>query len=170
MWIFERWYFGLCWNSRLVIIELWYVEGFWIILVDFFEDYIFAWWNIWVFIDLLLHLDTFKCKATVWHTPRWNKACAQGSTLREPLFWERQGAPSLVLYIDSLPISLCVTLDFNRVCTAGLVAPAPFSRARLWSWRPHHVLQQLESSCVSSVVFPCVIDSICRAYKFWQTS
>ncbi len=40
------------------------------------------------------------------------------------------------------------------MCTAGVVAPALFSRARLWSWRPHHVLQQLESSSVSSVVFP----------------
>ncbi len=32
--IFEKWYFGLCWNLRLVIIELWYVEGFWFLLED----------------------------------------------------------------------------------------------------------------------------------------
>jgi hypothetical protein len=47
MRIFETLYFGLCWNLRLVI-ELWYLEGFWFLLEDFFEDYIFAWWNIWV--------------------------------------------------------------------------------------------------------------------------
>jgi hypothetical protein len=38
--IFERIFlkddiFGLCWNLRLVI-ELWYVEGFWFLLEDFF--------------------------------------------------------------------------------------------------------------------------------------
>jgi hypothetical protein len=48
MRIFERWYFALCWNLRLVIKS-------WRILVSFrgfFEDYILAWWNIWVFIIL----------------------------------------------------------------------------------------------------------------------
>jgi hypothetical protein len=45
--------FGLCWNWRLVL-ELWYLEGFWFLLGDVFEDYIFAWWNIWVSIILLL--------------------------------------------------------------------------------------------------------------------
>jgi hypothetical protein len=48
-------YFGLCWNLRLVIIELWYLER---ILVAFrgifFEDYVFAWWNLWVSIILRL--------------------------------------------------------------------------------------------------------------------
>jgi hypothetical protein len=42
MRIFERWYFGLCWNLRLVI-ELILIS--WRILVSFrgfFEDYIFA--------------------------------------------------------------------------------------------------------------------------------
>jgi hypothetical protein len=29
MRIFERWYFGLCWNLRLVIDLLSYLEGFW---------------------------------------------------------------------------------------------------------------------------------------------
>ncbi len=42
MRIFERWYFGLCWNLRLVIIELWYLEGFWFLLVNSFGDYIFC--------------------------------------------------------------------------------------------------------------------------------
>jgi hypothetical protein len=32
MRIFERWYFGLCWNLRLVI-ELWYLEGFWFLVL-----------------------------------------------------------------------------------------------------------------------------------------
>ncbi len=45
MRIFGRWYFGLCWNLKLVIIELWSLEGFWLLLEDFFEDYIFAWWK-----------------------------------------------------------------------------------------------------------------------------
>jgi len=61
MKIFERWNFGLCWNFRLVI-ELWYLEGFWFLVEDFFEDYIFVWWNIWIFIFLLLPYYTFKCK------------------------------------------------------------------------------------------------------------
>jgi hypothetical protein len=29
-------YFGLCSNLRLVIIELWYLEGFWFLFEDFF--------------------------------------------------------------------------------------------------------------------------------------
>jgi hypothetical protein len=71
--IFERWYFDLCWNLRLVIIELWfYLEGFGGFLLEdlFFEDYILAWCNIWIFIILALpSSDTFQNvngKATVW--------------------------------------------------------------------------------------------------------
>ncbi len=48
----------------------------WRILVSFrgfFEDYIFAWWNIWVSIILLLPYDKFKCK--------W-----QGHSVTHPLF------------------------------------------------------------------------------------
>jgi len=47
----------------------------WRILVSFrgiFEDYIFAWWNIWVFIILFFCLKILfnvNGKATVWHTP-----------------------------------------------------------------------------------------------------
>jgi hypothetical protein len=47
----------------------------WRILVSsrgFFEDYIFAWWNIWVSTILLLRYYTFLSvngKATVWHNP-----------------------------------------------------------------------------------------------------
>jgi hypothetical protein len=51
MRIFERWYFGLSWDLRLVI-ELWYLEGFWFLSEDFFEDCIFAWWNISIYIIL----------------------------------------------------------------------------------------------------------------------
>ncbi len=69
--IFERSYFGFCWNLRLsyrAIIS-------WRILVSsrgFFEDYILAWWNTWVSIILLLPSYTFLSvndKATVWHNP-----------------------------------------------------------------------------------------------------
>ncbi len=52
MRIFERWYFGLYWNLRLAI------EGFWFLLEDFFKDYKFAWWNIWVSI-IFLRLKIF---------------------------------------------------------------------------------------------------------------
>jgi hypothetical protein len=45
---FERWYFGSSWNLRLVV-ELYYLEGFWFLFKGFFEHYVFAWWNIWVF-------------------------------------------------------------------------------------------------------------------------
>jgi hypothetical protein len=46
-------------DLRLVI-DLWYLEGFWFLWEDlFFEAYIFAWWNIFIFIILLLPLDTF---------------------------------------------------------------------------------------------------------------
>jgi hypothetical protein len=54
---------GADWSGR------WYV-GF--LLEDRFEDYIFAWWNIWIFIILLLPWDTCYCKwqgQSVWHTP-----------------------------------------------------------------------------------------------------
>jgi len=49
----------------------------WRILVSFrdcFEDYIFAWWNIWVSIIILLPEDTFQCK--------W-----QGHSVTRPLFF-----------------------------------------------------------------------------------
>ncbi len=52
----------------------WYLEGFWFLLEDFFKDYIFAWWNIWIFIILLLPSDTFWCK--------W-----QGHSVTHPLFY-----------------------------------------------------------------------------------
>ncbi len=58
MRIFERWYFGLCWNLTLFI-ELYYLEGFWFCLEDFFEDNIFAWWIIWASIILLFALRYF---------------------------------------------------------------------------------------------------------------
>jgi hypothetical protein len=55
----------------------------WRILVSFrryFEDYIFAWWNIWVFIFFCLKIPfNVNGKATVWHTPcscterRWKR-------------------------------------------------------------------------------------------------
>jgi hypothetical protein len=80
MRILEPWYFGLCWNLRLVI-GLWYLEGFWFLLKDFFEDYILAWWNIWISIILLLSCDTFNVngKAMVWHTP-----CSYGGQQLSP--------------------------------------------------------------------------------------
>jgi len=73
MWIFERWYFDLCWNLRLVI-ELSYLEGFWFLIEDVFEDYIFAFENIWVStilfcLEILLNVNG---KATMWHTPCWD--------------------------------------------------------------------------------------------------
>jgi hypothetical protein len=34
-----KFFFGLCWNLKLVIIELlWYLEGFGFLLEDLFED------------------------------------------------------------------------------------------------------------------------------------
>jgi len=72
-WFKRIWYFGLCWNLRLVI-ELWYLQGFCFLWEDVFEEYIFAWWNIWIFIILLLPWDTFYCK--------W-----QGHSVTHPLLW-----------------------------------------------------------------------------------
>jgi hypothetical protein len=41
----------------------------------FFEDYIFAWWNIWVSLILLLPVILFNVNgsAVVYHTPRWEE-------------------------------------------------------------------------------------------------
>jgi hypothetical protein len=51
------------WNLRLVVIDLQYLKGFWFLVEDLIEDYIFAWWNIWIFIILLLPWDTcYYCK------------------------------------------------------------------------------------------------------------
>jgi hypothetical protein len=44
---------SLCSNLRLAI-ELWHLQGFWFLLEDYFEEYIFAQWNIWISIILLL--------------------------------------------------------------------------------------------------------------------
>ncbi len=72
MRIFERWYVWL-----VLKLEICYrVLISWRILVSFrgfFEDYIFAWWNIWVSIILHLLWDTFWCK--------W-----QGDNVTHPLF------------------------------------------------------------------------------------
>jgi hypothetical protein len=54
-------------NYRVII--SWRILGF---FRGFFEDYIFAWWNIWVFIILsfaLRYLLIVNGNATVWHTP-----------------------------------------------------------------------------------------------------
>jgi magnesium-transporting ATPase (P-type) len=55
--------------NRVII----YLEGFWVFLLeDLFEDYIFAWWNIWVSIILFFCLKILfnvNGKATMWHTP-----------------------------------------------------------------------------------------------------
>jgi hypothetical protein len=82
----------------------------WRILVSFrgfFEDYTFAWWNIWVSIILLLPLDTFKSE--------W-----QGLTMTHPFFifkcsvlcnwstrWWQQLATSYIL-IQQVCLSVCL--------------------------------------------------------------
>jgi len=70
MRIFERWYFGLCWNLRLVI-ELWYLERF---LREFSWRLYFC-----VLKYLNFHNSSFPLrfffdvngKAMVWQTPCW---------------------------------------------------------------------------------------------------
>jgi hypothetical protein len=73
MRIFERWNFWLVLKHEIsdrVIIISWrilvYIRGF-------FEDYIFAWWHIWVSLIFLLPVILFNVndKAVVWHTPCW---------------------------------------------------------------------------------------------------
>jgi len=73
MRIFERFYFGFCWNleiSSRVIIS-------WRILLSFrgfLEDYIFACWKYLSFHDSSFALRYFcnvNGKATLWHTPCW---------------------------------------------------------------------------------------------------
>ncbi len=73
---------GFLKDDILACVETWIsyrVIKSWRILVSFtgfFEDCIFAWWNIWISIILLLHYDTFKCKfgkATVWPNPLFSK-------------------------------------------------------------------------------------------------
>jgi len=55
MKISEIWYFGLCWNLRLVIEFYNILKDFGFFLEDFLKiSYIFALWNIWVSIILLL--------------------------------------------------------------------------------------------------------------------
>jgi hypothetical protein len=66
----KRWYFGLCWNLRLVI-ELQYLEGFWFLLEDFlkiifFHDEIFEFPQFFFYLKILFNVNG---KATVWHTP-----------------------------------------------------------------------------------------------------
>jgi hypothetical protein len=73
--ILERWYFGLCWNLRLVL-ELWKLGSFvfWFLLEDFFGSlHFFAWWDIWISIILFLPYSTpfffnVNGKARVCHT------------------------------------------------------------------------------------------------------
>jgi hypothetical protein len=51
---FWKMIFWLVLNLKLVL-ELWYLEGFWFLLEDFLQILIFTWWNVWVSIILLLH-------------------------------------------------------------------------------------------------------------------
>jgi hypothetical protein len=73
MRVFERWHFGLGWNLRLVtgVIISWRILVY---FRGFFEDYIFAWWNIWVF-----PLFFFWLKI-LWNV-KW-----QGQSMTKPLF------------------------------------------------------------------------------------
>jgi hypothetical protein len=73
MRIFESWYLGSCWNLRLVIVELWYLEGFWFVLEDFFLKTTFLHGEILEFSSLVFCLKicfNVNGNATVWHTPR----------------------------------------------------------------------------------------------------
>jgi hypothetical protein len=107
----------------------------WRILVSFrvfFEDYIFAWWNIWVSIILLLHYDTFKCK--------W-----QGHSVTHPLFdlLECDHSPTLpnfrraLFFFDTMRNSLmrhCAHLSFHnfRINRAKVIA---FTRVIFCLWK-----------------------------------
>jgi hypothetical protein len=80
---FERWYFGLCWNLRLVL-ELCYLEGFWFLFRGIFFQRLSFWHG-----EIFEFSSFFFCrkilfnvkwqKATVWHTPcffilrNWNR-------------------------------------------------------------------------------------------------
>jgi hypothetical protein len=77
MRIFERWYFGVCWNLRLII-ELWYLEGFWFLLKDFFKGFFFGRFFFCMVKYLKFLNSSFRLKilfnnvngkATTWHTP-----------------------------------------------------------------------------------------------------
>jgi hypothetical protein len=75
----------------------------WRILVSFrgcFEDYIFAWWNIWVSIILLLHEDILKCK--------W-----QGESVTHPLFIPH------IWIISTIKLILWVRLWWGLRCGKG---------------------------------------------------
>ncbi len=73
MSIFEQWYFGLCWNLRLVTELLYYLEGFLVSFRGFFEDYIFAWWNY-----LSFHNSSFALR--IFFNVKW-----QGHIVTHPL-------------------------------------------------------------------------------------
>jgi hypothetical protein len=56
--------------SYRVMISSWRI---WFFSEGFVEDYVFAWWNIWISIILLLPYDTFECKWQVLHTPGFRR-------------------------------------------------------------------------------------------------
>jgi hypothetical protein len=65
-----------------------FLKDFGFFLEEFFEDYLFAWWNIWIFIILLLPSNTFCCKwhkVMVCHTPCFFFSFAHDVTSLDPL-------------------------------------------------------------------------------------
>jgi hypothetical protein len=82
----------------------------WFLLEGFLEDYVFAWWNIWIFIILffifLRILFNVNGKATVWHTPcffsfhifavycQWKKGIFSGDKLEDNHQWKSKTAAS----------------------------------------------------------------------------
>jgi hypothetical protein len=86
MRIFERWYFGLCSNLRLVI-ELWYLEGFWslyrmFLKIIFLHGEIFEFSQFFFFLHILFNVNG---NATVWNTLVWKM-----------YLWSSKSTPMLV--------------------------------------------------------------------------
>ncbi len=61
MRIFERWFWLVLLKLEISYRVLWYLEGFWFLLEDFFEDYFFAWQNI-----LKFHNSSFALRYFFW--------------------------------------------------------------------------------------------------------
>ncbi len=111
MRILKRWYFGFCWNLRLVIIELWSLEGFWFSFRGFFwrlgivsHGEIFEFPSFSFCLKMLFNLNG---KAMLWHTH-----CFFFFAMSQ--FWlAHHSQKKFKMKICSLPKIQCSTLKYR---------------------------------------------------------
>ncbi len=142
MRILKRWYFGFCWNLRLVIIELWSLEGFWFSFRGFFwrlgivsHGEIFEFPSFSFCLKMLFNLNG---KAMLWHTH-----CFFFFAMSQ--FWlAHHSQKKFKMKICSLPKIQCSTLKYRF----SLLSPTYNIYIYIYIWKEDNICQSIVRSKV----------------------